>query len=116
MSFVVDSHDAAVRSRRRFLQWAGAGLLLAPLGALRAQPSPVRSLSLVHTHTGEALSAEYCSGGVYQASCLAQVNRFLRDFRSGEVHPIDPRLLDILYQLQVLADREATYEVISGYR
>jgi uncharacterized protein YcbK (DUF882 family) len=44
------------------------------------------------------------------------VNRFLRDFRSGEIHPIDPRLLDILYQLQILADRAATYEVISGYR
>jgi uncharacterized protein YcbK (DUF882 family) len=70
----------------------------------------------VHAHTGEALSAEYCSGGLYQAGCLAQVNRLLRDFRSGEVHPIDPRLLDILYKLQVLAGREATYEVISGYR
>jgi uncharacterized protein YcbK (DUF882 family) len=91
-------------------------LLLAPLGTLRAQPSPVRSLSLVHTHTGEALSAEYCSGGVYQAGCLAQVNRFLRDFRNNEIHAIDPRLLDILYQLQVLANRAATYEVISGYR
>jgi uncharacterized protein YcbK (DUF882 family) len=116
MSVEVDPHDAAVRSRRRFLQTAGAGLLLAPLGAAFAQPSPVRSLSLMHTHTGEALSAEYCSNGVYQVSCLAQVNRFLRDFRNGETHAIDPRLLDILYQLQGLANRAATYEVISGYR
>jgi uncharacterized protein YcbK (DUF882 family) len=116
MSDVVGSHDALARSRRRFLQGAGAGLLLAPLGVVFAQPSPPRSVSLVHTHTGEALSAEYCSDGVYQASGLARVNRFLRDFRSGEIHPIDPRLLDILYQLQILADRAATYEVISGYR
>ena len=116
MSDEVDSPDAVVRSRRRFLQRAGAGLLLAPLGAAFAQPSPARSLSFVHTHTGEALSAAYCSDGVYQAGCLAQVNRFLRDFRNNEIHPIDPHLLDILYRLQVLANRAATYEVISGYR
>ena len=116
MSDEVDSPDAAVRSRRRFLQATGAGLLFAPLGAVCARPSPTRSLSLVNTHTGEALYAEYCSDGIYQAGCLAQVNRFLRDFRSGEIHAIDPRLLDLLYRLQVLANRAATYEVISGYR
>ena len=44
------------------------------------------------------------------------VNILLRDFRTGESHRIDPTLLDILYDLQVLADRDAHYEVISGYR
>jgi uncharacterized protein YcbK (DUF882 family) len=116
MSDEVDSPDAVVRSRRRFLQAAGAGLLLAPLGAVCARPSLTRSLSLVNTHTGEALSAEYCSNGIYQASCLAQVDRFLRDFRNNEIHAIDPHLLGLLYRLQVLANRAATYEVISGYR
>jgi uncharacterized protein YcbK (DUF882 family) len=118
MSDEVDSHHALVRPRRRFLQRAAgcAGLLLAPLGARGAQPSKARSLSLVHAHTGEALSVEYCSGGVYQAGCLSQVDRFLRDFRTGEIRAIDPRLLDMLYQLQVLANRAATYEVVSGYR
>lgn len=118
MSDEVASRDILVHPRRRFLRQAAgcAGLFLAPLGALCAQASPNRSLSFVHTHTGEALSAEYCSNGLYQAGCLAQVNRFLRDFRTGEIHPIDPRLLDILYRLQVLADRPATFEVISGYR
>ena len=118
MSDDADSLDALASSRRRFLRQAVGctGLLLAPLSAIRAQPSSARCLSFVHTHTGEALRAEYCSQGGYQATCLAQVDRFLRDFRNGEVHPIDPRLLDILYDLQVRADREATYEVISAYR
>jgi uncharacterized protein YcbK (DUF882 family) len=113
-----DAHDAVERSRRRFLRRAAgcAGLLLAPLGAVRAQASAARRVSFVHTHTGETLAADYRRDGVYQANCLAQVDRFLRDFRNGEVHPIDPQLLDILYKLQVRADREMTYEVISGYR
>jgi uncharacterized protein YcbK (DUF882 family) len=112
-----DAHPPAPL-RRRFLRGAAgfAGLLLAPAGAICAQSLTTRSLSFVHTHTGETLRAEYFSGGVYQPDSLARVDRLLRDFRSGEIRAIDPRLLDILYRLQVLADRPATYEVISGYR
>ena len=118
MSHDADSQDPVAHSRRRFLRQAVGctGLLLTPLGAICAQPSPARSLSFVHTHTGEALRAEYCGQGGYEANCLAQVDHFLRDFRNGEIHPIDPHLLDILYELQVRANRAATYEVISGYR
>jgi uncharacterized protein YcbK (DUF882 family) len=32
------------------------------------------------------------------------------------VHRIDPALLDILFDLQTLANRDAPFEVISGYR
>ena len=104
--------------RRRFLRGAAgfAGVLLAPVGSIRAQSLPARTLSFVHTHTGESLRAEYFSDGIYQPGGLARVDRLLRDFRNGEIRAIDPRLLDILYRLQVLADRPATYEVISGYR
>lgn len=95
---------------------AGAVWLLGPLGTLRAQPSGVRSLSFVHTHTGENLSVNYWCEGAYQADCLSQLNHFLRDFRTNEIASMDARLLDILYELQVRADREAVYEVISAYR
>jgi uncharacterized protein YcbK (DUF882 family) len=40
----------------------------------------------------------------------------LRDFRSGATYPIDPSLLDILYEVQALANHDATFEIISGYR
>ena len=118
MSDDTDSYDAVAVARRSFLQWAAgcAGLLLAPLGTVYAQHPGALSLSFVHTHTGETLSVDYHTNGVYQANSLAQVNEFLRDFRTGELHAMDPHLLDILYQLQVLADRDVTYEVISAYR
>jgi uncharacterized protein YcbK (DUF882 family) len=70
----------------------------------------------VHTHTGETLTASYFDGSAYNIACLSEVNHLLRDFRTGESHPIDPALLDILYDLQSLADRDAPFEVISGYR
>jgi uncharacterized protein YcbK (DUF882 family) len=37
-------------------------------------------------------------------------------FAPGDVHRIDPALLDILFDLQTLANRDAPFEVISGYR
>jgi len=105
-------------SRRCFLQRAAgcAGLLVAPLGGAFAESYRNRSLSFVHTHTGESLLVNYCSDGVYDGACLAQLNHFLRDFRTGDAHDIDPQLLDILFNLQVMADRSAVFEVISGYR
>lgn len=93
---------------------AGAGTGTgAPNAELSATP---RSLRFVHTHTGESLTAAYFDGSAYDAASLSEVNHLLRDFRTGESHLIDPQLLDILYDLQVRADRDAPFEVISGYR
>ena len=75
-----------------------------------------RSLSFVHTHTGESLSTVYFRGGTYVSPELHRVNHLLRDFRTGDVHAIDPSVLDILFDLRTRADRDAPFEVISGYR
>jgi len=105
-------------SRRCFLRQAGvaAAAVLLPVGTVLARSSKRRSLSLVHTHTGERLSTVYFEGGQYMASELSRINWLLRDFRTGDVHPIDPAVLDILADLRTLADRDEPYEVISGYR
>ena len=104
-------------SRRRLLCAAGAtAVALSPIGVAYPRMAGGRSLSFVHTHTGESLSVAYFANGTYDASALARVNQLLRDFRTDEVHPIDPALLDILFDLQTLADREQPFEVISGYR
>lgn len=95
---------------------AGSALLLTPVARLYANPLATRSLSFVHTHTGEKLSVDYWCDGQFQAQCLQPLNHFLRDFRTGEVASMDAGLLDILHQLQVLADRDTTYEIISAYR
>ena len=44
------------------------------------------------------------------------MNRLLRDFRTDEVHPIDPTLLDLLFDLQTKAGSDRPFQVISGYR
>jgi uncharacterized protein YcbK (DUF882 family) len=104
-------------SRRQFLRRAGAlAVTLLPAASLLAATGGVRSLSFVHTHTGERLSSVYFQDGRYLPAELARINYVLRDFRSGEVHAIDPGVLDILADLRVLADRDEPFEVICGYR
>jgi uncharacterized protein YcbK (DUF882 family) len=105
--------------RRRFLKRLGA--CCGAVGAITSAPvlagiSGSRSVSLVHTHTGERLTTRYFSDGNYRPDALLQVNHLLRDFRTGDVFPIDPALLDILFNLQLMADRNDAFEVISGYR
>ncbi len=103
--------------RRRFLRRAAATVAaLAPIGAAWGRAAEERSLAFVHTHTGETLSTVYFQGGSYRPPELERVNHLLRDFRTGDVHPIDPSLLDILFELRTLMDQDRPFEVISGYR
>jgi uncharacterized protein YcbK (DUF882 family) len=101
---------------RRTLLRAAAAVTLSTSPLARALASDARSLSFRHTHTGEALSLVYFRDGGYVPASLAQVDRFLRDFRTGEIHPIDPQLLDILASLHAGCDTAGAYEVVSGYR
>jgi uncharacterized protein YcbK (DUF882 family) len=109
--------DRIELDRRAFLRNAGiCTLALVPIGTACAGAMEWRSLSFVHTHTGESLSAVYFKDGSYQQTALERFNHLLRDFRTGDVHPIAPAVLDILVELQVLANRSGPYEVISAYR
>ena len=107
--------DQPSPSRRDFLKGAGAVVAVAPVAAW-AQGSQCRALSFVHTHTGETLSCVYYQAGSYDPATLARVNHFLRDFRTGDVHPIDARVLDILFAVQSRVGRDDPFHVISGYR
>ena len=45
------------------------------------------------------------------------LERFLRDHRTGDVHHFDPRLFDVLHDLLIsVGDPEAEINVICGYR
>lgn len=81
----------------------------------RAAEGP-RSLRFEHTHTGESLSLTYAMGQRYLAGALDEIRHFLRDFRNGAMHDIDPALLDQLHLLAAATATRAPFQVISGYR
>ncbi len=103
--------------RRGFLQkLAALGVGLAATRTALAAVDESRTLSFVHTHTGERLSAAYYAGGAYCSDVLQQVNVLLRDFRNDSVYPIDPAVLDRLFQLQSVVGGSEPFQIISGYR
>jgi uncharacterized protein YcbK (DUF882 family) len=113
------------RGRRRFLALGAAGLALPFLSRLSAFVStdsltaslpPDRGLSFYNTHTGESATVEYCRADRLIPDALAKIDHILRDHRTGEVKPIDVRLLDLLYTLARTLGTEKPYHVISGYR
>lgn len=104
-------------TRRRFLSLAGtvaASAVLSPAPVLAAVTE--RRLSFHHTHTREDLSLAYASVVGYRPDALERIDLFLRDFRTGDVHAIDPPLLDLLNDLSALIGTSEPFHVISGYR
>ena len=75
-----------------------------------------RSLSFYNTHTGEKLTVMYKRHGKYIPESLERINYILRDHRTGDVHPIDPQLMDYLYDLQTEVGNHGDVHIISGYR
>jgi uncharacterized protein YcbK (DUF882 family) len=107
-------------SRRRFLTGLvvclpAAGALALRAGAVEA-PAVGRRLLLENTHTGEVLDARYFADSNYSPEQLGALDWLLRDYRTGEIIPIDTRLFDLLHELASDARREPHYEIISGYR
>ena len=105
-------------SRRRFIAAGVASLAcLGPLPALaHSRKVYERSVSFRHLHTDEALRVVYWEQGEYVPEALKQVNRLLRDFRTGDVKRIDPRLLDLLYAMGRRLGTSKPFQVVSGYR
>jgi uncharacterized protein YcbK (DUF882 family) len=108
------------RVPRRQAMKAMAGMASAvmvwPARVLGAGLREPRVVELVHTHTHEQLSLTVPASGAHASDGLAALNRFLRDHRTGDIHPIDPGLLDILADLHAAVGASGAHHVISGYR
>jgi uncharacterized protein YcbK (DUF882 family) len=89
-------------------------LFFAPLAA--QERSDARTLSFYHTHTSKTLEVTYYQNGLYLLEPMEQLRDFLADWRNGEKNEIDPRLMDILWEIQRVTGNSDTFEVISAYR
>ena len=99
------------------MKYAFLFVTLAWLGTTAPAGEREYRLRLYHTHTNERLEIVYRHGERYDTSALLQLNRFLRDHRTGEVHEFDPRLFDLLFDLTRTAGHANTeIQVICGYR
>ncbi len=123
-------------SRRGFLRFglstvaglavAGSGIVSAEdamaaefsgsLERLVGQIGGPRRLAFHNTHTGEELVTTFWRGGSYDTAALEEINYILRDFRSGDVHPINTGLLNLLTVMRHKMGSSEPVNIISGYR
>lgn len=111
-------------ARRVFLKTA----VLAALGAVggdvsaavrsprRGRNGDERRLSFYNTHTSESVDAVYWIAGAYVPAGLRMIDRVLRDHRTGAVHVMDRRLLDLLFTLRSTLETAKPFHIISGFR
>lgn len=106
-------------TRRGFIQLGIAAIACsATTPALAAMPRAEgsRTLSFHNLHTDERLRVTYWKDGTYSRPAMTRINYILRDHRSGEIYPMNLRLMDLLHDLQGHLKNDNTVEIISGYR
>lgn len=113
--------------RRSFLGIGAASLcgLMVPALATPASAANFKSgviengarrLTFRNTHTGESFSGVYRVGDKYLPDAFKQINMVLRDFRTDQVYPMDPRVIDIIFAVHRMTGQSRPFEIISGYR
>jgi uncharacterized protein YcbK (DUF882 family) len=76
----------------------------------------MRVISLRHHWTREQLEVTYKIGGIYQSEALARIDHFMRDWRCGRSIQMDPKLIDLLYDIRQDLGGQGAIRVVSAYR
>ena len=76
----------------------------------------LRQLMFYNTHTHERLKVVYKNGERYNPEALKKIDYIMRDHRTGDIHVMDPTLLDYLYDLLTEVGNHDEVHIISGHR
>ncbi len=115
-------NEIRVMDRRQVLKTGLVGFLAATAPVLVnsrsvfAKTHDQWGVSIVQAHTGERFSGVYRVGNHYLPEAFERLSYVLRDFRTGEVFPMDPHVIDILCMVQQKFDVPSPFKILSGYR
>ena len=108
--------------RRDILKMGLAGFLAASVPLISARKAHAAAgvsswnVKLYHSHTNESFSGTYRVGDKYLPDVFRRMNYFLRDFRTHEVFPMDPHVIDLVSIIQSRMETRRPLEILSGYR
>ncbi|MFZ0607381.1 MAG: DUF882 domain-containing protein [Xanthobacteraceae bacterium] len=98
----------------------GLALLLFLIGSRGLQNAvaegDTRTITMHHAHTGEDITITYKRDGRYDEAALKKLDWFLRDWRRSEATSMDPRLIDLVWEVQRETGSTAPIQVVCGYR
>ncbi|MFA5517551.1 MAG: DUF882 domain-containing protein [Desulfuromonadales bacterium] len=116
------------KRRRHFLRQMSLAMLLmacgrplesvhAAVSGARKNPPEIRNLTLRNLHTGEELALTGLQAEKPGSDpSFAAIDGLLRCHFTGEVHPIDRRLIEFVLRLHRNAGEGRRIDIISGYR
>ncbi len=117
-----NSDEQLVAQRRDFLKMGLAGVVGATMpfasarSVLAANNSSTWKVSFRNSHTEESFSGVYRVGDKYLPEAFERINYVLRDFRTEEVFPMDPHIIDLMSIIHRKMDADEPYQILSGYR
>lgn len=98
----------------------GLALLLFLFGSRALQNAvaegETRTITMHHIHTGEDIAITYKRDGRYDDAALKKLDWFLRDWRRNEATAMDPRLIDLVWEVQRESGSKEPIQVVCGYR
>ena len=110
-------------SRRKFIGAALAAAVILPIEEAFAKkyrpfrlPKKERILDLYNIHTEETIRTRYFAHGIYDRDEIDKLNYFLRCHYTGEVIPIDIKVIDLMCDIKDRYHKETPIKIISGYR
>ncbi len=110
-------------SRREFLKYGCAGAVGTAIPFLTVQKVVAASngvdtwkVAFRNAHTDESFSGVYRVGDKYLPEAFERVNYVLRDFRTKEVFPMDPHVIDIICMVHQKIGASDPLSILSGYR
>jgi uncharacterized protein YcbK (DUF882 family) len=99
---------------------AGVAALLLAIGCTSLQNATAegdtRTISLHHMHTDEDLTITYKVDGRYDEEALKKIDHELRDWRRDETIHMDPRLIDLVWEVHRDVGSTEPIQVVCGYR
>ncbi len=75
-----------------------------------------RTISLFHIHTKESLTITYMQDGRYVPSAMKKINYLLRDWRRDQTITIDPRTVDLIWEMHEDLGSQSAVHIVCGYR
>lgn len=81
-----------------------------------ASAASERTLTFYNLHTYETTTVTYKRDGRYLQDGLAQINHVLRDWRLGAETEMNPRLIDLVWEIYQQSGSTEPINIISAYR
>jgi uncharacterized protein YcbK (DUF882 family) len=75
-----------------------------------------RTISLYHIHTKERLTVTYMQNGRYVPSAMKKIDWFMRDWRANKSVRMDPKTIDLIWELHADLGSKEPIHVVCGLR